>query len=523
MIMGDNVNKKILYSFAIITFFILSSFASQGLNISSSNNSDKFFLWAISDTHGQKLWDDAVSFDGTHWSGDLIKEGVSRIDYAFIAGDVSLMGGHSDYFSEYLNETCSNIMPNRKMDNFWSTPADERKWGFAIGNHEEYGGGCTEAAKGLGLDPSENWYNNEIVMGKSYNYTALRGNLLFIYMGGDRSTPNSYNYGLSNPGDFYWLEDKVEWADENGVNVIIVTHTSIFNGSNSYTFPLGHSNHDMYYDVDEECWKKCEEHTRYVCDFEDPWPGENIWSKCNSYWNLINSYGNVNLWFNGHTHTAADSRGPPPHKHAGWDTTHGVERNIQKGKYCTFVNLGAIFAWGWPWSYSRILIFEQGSTNVDFKSYDHMEDKYGHDTGWKSSHQDITITDCLKYPFDKYYDPSNNEPDIPEKPGGEKNGKTGDEYEYSTSTTDPEGDQIYYLFNWNDETDSGWLGPYNSGETCYASHSWSHDGTYIVRAKAKDEHGAETGWSEPLNVVMPKAYFRLNILRIMLSILRNGL
>ena len=403
------------------------------------------------------------------------------------------------------------------MNSFWGIPADKRIMGFCIGNHEEAGDGCTAAAKGIGLDSSHSWYNNEVVMGNAYNYAVLRGNLLFIYMGGDRSNPKDYSYSLPTPEDFYWFKDKIQWADSNQVNVIVVTHTNIFNSTTSYSIPFGYSNHDVYYDVAEEKWKTCSEHNRHNCDFDDPWPGDNYWTECDDYWELIENYKNVNLWFSGHVHTSNDERGQPPHKHAGWDTTLGVERGVQKGKDCTFVNCGGVFCWGMPWSYSRVLIFTEGSKNVDFKSYDHESHSYGHDTGWKSSHQDITITDCLKYPFVPPDDePINNKPEKPDRPSGITTGKIGDEYEYYSRAIDPEDDQIYYLFSWNDDIDSGWLGPYTSGEVCYASHTWSDDGGYLIRVKCKDIHGYESVWSEPLNVVMPKQktfIYRLEIFR----------
>jgi hypothetical protein len=490
---------------------LASSFLCQAATYKSSNN-QKFILWATSDTHGAKNWDDDISFNGATWSGNMITDEVYRIDYAFIAGDILLMGGDSDDYSDYLNDTCSSILPNRDMSLFWNMPADERIWGFCIGNHEEYNQGCTAAATGLGLDHSKNWYNNEVVMGNSYNYTALRGNLLFIYMGGDRNLPNNYQYSLPRPGDFYWFKNWVEWADKNKVNVIVVTHPSIFNSSNSYGVLHGNTNHDVYYDVDEETWKKCDEHETHKCDFKDPWPGQDVWSECDDYWNLIKNYQNINLWFNGHVHISADERNPPPHEHAGWDTTLGVERHIQKSKYCTFINCCGIFQWGFPYSYSRITIFSENSKEVKFKSFDHLEHSYGNDSGWESSHQDITITGCLKYPFDPNFEPSNNAPNTPEKPIGETNGLTGTEYEYSSKTIDLEEDQIFYLFSWSDGTNTGWLGPYNSGEACYAKHTWEQDGAYIVRVKAKDIHGSESGWSDSLNVVMPKVIVRFNLL-----------
>ncbi len=69
-------------------------------------------------------------------------------------------------------------------------------------------------------------------------------------------------------------------------------------------------------------------------------------------------------------------------------------------------------------------------------------------------------------PFD------NNRPNKPEKPEGTTSGTTGNEYTYTTSTTDADGDQIYYMFDWGDGNYSDWLGPYNSGDTCEATHTW---------------------------------------------------
>jgi hypothetical protein len=524
--MGGYIKNKIVFVTIIFIFFLISSIFTQATVITSNNSSEKFYLWAVSDTHSADYWDDEVSFNGNTWSGSLISENVERIDYALIAGDFTLVGGSAEVHSNYLNDTCSCLLPNRDMSSFWNAPADERIWGFCMGNHEDHIDTLDSAAKGLGLDSSKNWYNNEVVMGNSYNYTVMRGNLMFVYMGGDRRDPGTYSYNLPTPGDFQWLEEKVQWADENNVNVFIVTHTSIFNGTNSYGLPLGHVSHDEYYDIDEQKWKSCTDHKVHICDFDDPWPGDSYKTESDDYKNLIETYQNINLWFSGHTHTANDKRGPPPHKHAGWDSLLGVERDIQKSKYCTYVNTGAIFAWGMPWSYSRILIFTEQSKNVDFKSYDHQAHEYGHDTGWESSHQDITITNCLKYPFDPNFEPTNTAPNKPDIPTGENNGLTGDEYEYSSKTNDLDSDQIYYLFSWGDRSDSGWIGPFDSGETCTVSHTWQDDGAYIVRVKAKDVHGAESKWSESLNVVMPRDKILpknifINYLKLILSIVNS--
>ena len=80
---------------------------------------------------------------------------------------------------------------------------------------------------------------------------------------------------------------------------------------------------------------------------------------------------------------------------------------------------------------------------------------------------------------------------------GPSNGITGKMYHFSFMSTDPEEDAIYYYIDWGDDTHSGWVGPYASGETCDASHTWTEPGGYEVRAKAKDVYNVESDWSEP--------------------------
>lgn len=96
----------------------------------------------------------------------------------------------------------------------------------------------------------------------------------------------------------------------------------------------------------------------------------------------------------------------------------------------------------------------------------------------------------------------NKPPNRPDRPSGPTSGYTGTSYTYSSSTTDHDGDQIYYLFDWDDGTNSGWLGLYNSGATASASHAWSAEGTYNIKVKAKDVYDAESNWSDPLEVVI---------------------
>ena len=77
---------------------------------------------------------------------------------------------------------------------------------------------------------------------------------------------------------------------------------------------------------------------------------------------------------------------------------------------------------------------------------------------------------------------------------------------FTASTTDPDGDQLYYMFDFGDGTSSFWYGPYDSGEECTASHIWFEKGGYQVKVKAQDGNGAESEWSDPLPITMPYSF-----------------
>ncbi len=100
----------------------------------------------------------------------------------------------------------------------------------------------------------------------------------------------------------------------------------------------------------------------------------------------------------------------------------------------------------------------------------------------------------------------NHPPEKPSKPVGPTSGMVNQSYTYSSFTTDLDNDEIYYLFDWGDGNNSGWIGPYKSGEKCSASHIWKSMGNYIIRVKAKDVHGEESEWSDGLPISMPKVY-----------------
>ena len=86
---------------------------------------------------------------------------------------------------------------------------------------------------------------------------------------------------------------------------------------------------------------------------------------------------------------------------------------------------------------------------------------------------------------------------------GPSSGKSGVKHVYTLSTVDPEDHDVFYIVDWNDGTNSSWLGPYESGEEKSIEHVWNKQGTYIIKVKAKDIHGAESDWTE-FKVTIPR-------------------
>jgi len=107
----------------------------------------------------------------------------------------------------------------------------------------------------------------------------------------------------------------------------------------------------------------------------------------------------------------------------------------------------------------------------------------------------------------------------PDAPDGPDSGKINTEQTYTASTTDPDGDKISYMFDWGDGEFSGWIGPYNPGAEASASHTWTEQGDYEIRVKAKDDHGVQSEWSDPLPITMPKGKSYIN--PILLEILEK--
>lgn len=118
--------------------------------------------------------------------------------------------------------------------------------------------------------------------------------------------------------------------------------------------------------------------------------------------------------------------------------------------------------------------------------------------GWLMFRHDVRHSAC----FTQY---ENRPPHQPQQPEGPLNGSINITYVYTTQTSDPDGDQIYYQWDWDDGNMSEWMGPYPSDSTVEASHSWTAPGTYEIKVKAKDSAHSESNWSIalPITITIP--------------------
>ena len=103
-----------------------------------------------------------------------------------------------------------------------------------------------------------------------------------------------------------------------------------------------------------------------------------------------------------------------------------------------------------------------------------------------------------------FYQVDNHAPNKPDRPNGKQLGFRLQDYEFITSGTDSDGDELFYKWDWGDGTFSDWMGPYDSGEQVSINHSWKKMGFYNVKVKTRDEHLTQSIWSDSISVIMPK-------------------
>ncbi len=159
--------------------------------------------------------------------------------------------------------------------------------------------------------------------------------------------------------------------------------------------------------------------------------------------------------------------------------------------YSDFIESGQTYSAGHTWN-------TKGSHEIRIKA----RDKFGKESDWSESLTVMVI---------------NNDPNKPSIPDGPTSGKIKNSYTYSTSATDLDGHRVKYGFDWDgDDQVDDWTSLVNSGESASKSHTWTTQGNYEIKVKAQDEYGAESEWSDPLSITMPKnKIVSVNVIKIL--------
>jgi hypothetical protein len=140
------------------------------------------------------------------------------------------------------------------------------------------------------------------------------------------------------------------------------------------------------------------------------------------------------------------------------------------------------------------LHIEQGGTQIPI--YIDQTDDGGFIFTYRSGYADNRRTDSYLVKISAF---ENQRPSNPSKPTGPSKGKPDTEYTFSTtSVTDPDGDMIYYQWDWGDGNYSELL------DTTEATYTWSYEDNFEIRVVAVDEHGGQSEWTDPLAFSTPK-------------------
>ena len=83
-------------------------------------------------------------------------------------------------------------------------------------------------------------------------------------------------------------------------------------------------------------------------------------------------------------------------------------------------------------------------------------------------------------------------------------GGPGINHTFSAITSDPEEDDVYYMWDWGDGNFSDWIGPFDITTPIETNYSWNNSGEYEIKVRAKDVHNATGDWSDIHNISISK-------------------
>ncbi len=99
----------------------------------------------------------------------------------------------------------------------------------------------------------------------------------------------------------------------------------------------------------------------------------------------------------------------------------------------------------------------------------------------------------------------NIRPNKPSKPVGPTRGLPMTGYNFTTSSSDPDGELVYFTWDWGNGCIDYKLGPYDNDKPCTLDYGgWVFWGIYNIKVKAVDAYGGESDWSDPLKITIPR-------------------
>jgi hypothetical protein len=123
------------------------------------------------------------------------------------------------------------------------------------------------------------------------------------------------------------------------------------------------------------------------------------------------------------------------------------------------------------------------STPGEFKISAQARDEKAAVSLWSNWHA-VTIADTVNVP-----------PGLPSAPAGPDTGYVDSTYGFSTLAGDPNGDRVQLQFDWGNGDTSDWSSMVGESTTVTMPHAWLQAGEYSVVARARDEKGLVSGWS----------------------------
>lgn len=428
---------------------------------------------------------------------DFIREEYvnSGISYVLIGGDDDIVpakqlwvqawqGGDSDDMPTDLYYSCLDGTYNFDEDDRWGEP--------------------TDGDAGKDVDLVAEVYLGRACVGTSSEVTNfVQKTLTYMNIGGYSDGPALFvGELLWGPPDY----EEYTWGDDSMEEIINGSTTS---GHNTKGFS------STVYDVDrlyDQLW-----------GYPPGWPKSAIMQKINAGVRFINHLGHAGTGYdlrmvNDDVESLTNTMLPFIYSQGCYSgsfdlgdciaeaftvkTTHGAFAGIWNARY----------GWGTPGStdgpsqyYHREFwdaVFKENITSIGKANQDSREDSISKIKG-----------SCMRwcyYQINLFGDPSltiftpvNNAPAKPATPTGESKGKIGVEYTFTSSATDSDGDKLYFKWSFGDGTFSTWLGPFTSSDEVSTQHNWSKRGTYNVKVMVRDEHRAESEWSDPMPIRMP--------------------